>query len=369
MIRHLVLCCLILIASSCARYAVPISGIEIQPRVLLGEARNFTIYPKGSYIISINNQSWIASGALKIAFHSKGICVNNKILLVDYVDVQGTKVFQWNKNDFRGSFRVHRSKTGLSLINNVYLEEYLLSVVPSETYSSWSMNTLKAQAVASRTFALYEIKRRRNNASNIFDLYADTKSQVYRGIKSENKKTTQAVLATSGQVLTHQGQLIKSYFSASSGGVSADGSEIGDVRPYLKSTRSHRSQNKLAQDWKINIPINLLQKALNMKNINSISVHSRTESGRIAKLAVKDSRGKMILVPGDHFRTKIGATKMKSTLAGLKSCSDKLVIYGRGYGHGVGMGQWEAEELAKKGASYQKILTHFYRETHITKLY
>ncbi len=340
---------------------------SITTKVLLSSKKSYQITPASkSYFIVADQKKSPFQGKLSIEYHSTGIKINNKILKTDRIDISGIRAFAVDNVKYRGAFTIYRDKNSLTLINNVNLEEYLLSVVPSEVYTSWNHETLKAQAVAARTYALYETQR---NKSKKFDVYADTRSQVYKGMKSEHPSTTKAVFSTKGQILTYNGQIIKSYFSSSIGGLSASGHEIGDNKPYLKSVKSYHSTQNPNKTWNIQVPLKKIQQQYKTSQIKEISVSSRSSSGRIEQVQIKDNKGKVTKVRGDHFRSAIGNTTMKSTLANVKISSDKLIIKGAGYGHGVGMGQWEAQELAKRGAKYHQILRHFYQGTAIKKLY
>lgn len=343
---------------------------KVTMRVLLSSQKHVQIIPQTIntnkiYGLKINNKTLKVRGKLSIAYHSQGFVVNKKILKGKKLDIIGIRAAKVDNTAYRGSLSLHHQKNKITIINNVDLEEYLFSVVPSEVYLSWNLETLKAQAVAARTYALFENQRRRKG---IFDVYKDTRSQVYKGISVENRKTSQAVLLTKGQILTYQGKLIKSYFSSSIGGMSAAGYEIGDNKPYLKPVKSYHAKGNPNKLWSLKIPLKKIQQQYKTSKIQAINV-SHTSSGRIKQIHIKDSRGKTTKIRGDSFRSKIGANTMKSTRARMKVYSGNLYIKGTGFGHGVGMGQWEAQELARRGARYYQILLHFYQGTKIKKLY
>jgi stage II sporulation protein D len=118
-----------------------------------------------------------------------------------------------NGRGFRGSVLVRRAGSGLEVINLVALERYLRGVVPEEMPFRWNPQALEAQAVAARSYAVAMLK-----PSAPFDLYADTRSQMYGGIDAEQASTNSAVGGTAGKVLTWDGQVALTYYSASSGG-------------------------------------------------------------------------------------------------------------------------------------------------------
>ena len=133
---------------------------------------------------------------------------------------------------YRGSLRIHRVGSTLSVINRVGIELYLRSVVPSEMPSGWHPEALKAQAIAARSYAIAT-----RSSSGIYDLHSDTRSQMYLGIEHEESATNSAVQGTAGKAAKYGGSVIPAFFSSTSGGRTA---AIEDVwgsppRPYLKS--------------------------------------------------------------------------------------------------------------------------------------
>ncbi|HLB20253.1 MAG TPA: SpoIID/LytB domain-containing protein, partial [Gaiellaceae bacterium] len=134
------------------------------------------------------------------------------------------------KHRYRGSIQVDVVAGKLRAINMVGLEQYLYGVVPSEMPFTWHPEALKAQAVVARSYAL---ATRRTGA---FDLYPDTRDQVYLGIEHEKPSTTAAVNATAGQVVLYQGAVAKTYFFSTSGGRTASAEDVwGKPIPYLVS--------------------------------------------------------------------------------------------------------------------------------------
>jgi stage II sporulation protein D len=132
---------------------------------------------------------------------------------------------------YRGVVAVHVSGGKVWAVNEVGLEEYLYGVVAREMEADWAPEALKAQAVAARSYALAGLRSRET-----FDLYADTRSQVYGGIASEDRRTNAAVDATAGQVVLAGGKVAQTFFFASSGGRTASAVDVwGGELPYLVS--------------------------------------------------------------------------------------------------------------------------------------
>jgi len=135
---------------------------------------------------------------------------------------------------YRGSFEVTALNQRLAVVNELPFEEYLYSVVGAEMPASWPAEALKAQAVAARSYALYQ-----GFGFQIAHVVDNTYSQVYGGIGTEKPQTTAAVDATRGEVLMHDGRIVEALFSSSAGGVTADAAEIwGNSVAYLSSVPS-----------------------------------------------------------------------------------------------------------------------------------
>lgn len=138
----------------------------------------------------------------------------------------GTSPLRLGSRSYRGQLQVSVANGALRAVNNVALEPYLFGVVPSEMPRTWLPEALKAQAVAARSYALAVRK-----TGSWFDLYPDTRSQVYLGIAGEAPTATAAVQETAGQVVLNQGRLATTYFFSSSGGRTASVPEVWPTSP------------------------------------------------------------------------------------------------------------------------------------------
>ncbi len=329
-------------------------------------------YSSATVRVLITNKSQVViqnekKQKMTIAYRQGGMTINNNPRNHKCIDINTTGIVYIDGTAYRGTASIVSTNGSLYIINKVGLEEYLYSVVPSEVYQSWHHNTLKSQAVAARSYALFESDRNKNN---FFDLYSDYRSQVYKGITAESPVTSKAVADTFGQVLTYDNKVIKSYYSSSSGGRTASGAEIGDNQPYLQAVGSYLGDKNPHKNWQVEVPLQKIEQEYKTGRIHSVNVASRSPSGRIKDILIRDYNGNTYKVDAYKFRSYVGNLTMKSTLADIKLGNNgNLLIYGSGYGHGVGMGQWEAEALAQQGASYSQILSHFYRGTQLKKLY
>lgn len=296
---------------------------------------------------------------------------------------------------YRGDIIVKPKPEGLSVINTVDLESYVASVVPGEISSDWPMEALKAQAVAARCYAIYQCRSRINQE---FDVYDDLRSQVYGGASKERPRTNDAVQQTAGQVAIFNGEVIQAYFFAAGGGQTASSESVwGRAVPYLVSVPDY-DQNSPYYQWRVTIPAqDLVEKlkttGIDIGTLQDISL-KRDSSNRVIAVNITGSAGDCAIA-GTKLRVMLDLKSTNFTIELLypedkplpllgKSTppTDKeptpkmysrnpiaLQIAGYGYGHGVGLSQWGAREMAQKGSTYKEILAHYYPGSELIKLY
>jgi stage II sporulation protein D len=228
------------------------------------------------------------------------------------------------KHLYRGSMQVDVVSGKLRAINIVALEQYLYGVVPSEMPFSWAPEALKAQAVVARSYAL---ATRRTGA---FDLYPDTRSQVYLGIEHEKPSTTAAVDATAGQVVLYQGEVAKTFFFSTSGGRTASAEDVwGEPIPYLLSVPDPYDSISPHHTWgPVAFTGAALAKRLKMKG-RVMDVQSElNSSGRVKTLTVIGSQG-TLEIPGANVRQRLGVESTWFTVGVLSlSAPTTTVVYG-----------------------------------------
>jgi stage II sporulation protein D len=205
------------------------------------------------------------------------------------------------KHPYRGSIQIDVVTGKLRAINMVGLEQYLYGVVPSEMPFKWHAEALKAQAVVARSYAL---ATRRTGA---FDLYPDTRSQVYLGLDHEKPSTNAAVNATAGQVVLYQGQVAKTFFFSTSGGRTASAEDVwGEPVPYLVSVQDPYDSISPHHDWGPLVFTGAkLAKALKMKGRVVDLQPELNSSGRIKVLNVLGTKGTLAL-QGADLRRRLG---------------------------------------------------------------
>lgn len=233
-----------------------------------------------------------------------------------------TTVFTLNDVKYRNSFIIKRlSNSDFTFINRVTMPEYLYGVLPKEASESWPIEALKAQAVASKNFALTIGSK---YISYGFDVDATVNSQVYGGFSVEKPRCNQAVDETNGYALAYQGELIPMYFHSSSGGITDNSENVwSGTLPYLRSTTDFYSLGAPNTDWSVklnksDIEAKLIQSGYNVGSLTQVKILSRAESGRVLEFEFVGNLGKAT-VTKDKIRSVLGASVIKSTLFSFDS--------------------------------------------------
>lgn len=305
---------------------------------------------------------------INIKFDGKNINLNGKNFNLNNFPQNGAFLISSDspiyvdkiKRNYGGaiSFRVNNKK--LDIVNRVDMDEYLKGVLPKEMSPSFPMESLKAQALCSRSFAINNYNKFIKNGYNLDDT---TRSQVYYGKDVEEKTTNKAVEETIGQVIKYDGKVAETIFCASSGGYTVASSEAwgGNSVPYLISKEDPYS----VHPWKYELKNSDLKK-LNLSDVFSVSL-DYNNSNRVNNLTFYTSKGD-VKIKATDFRNKIGNTIIKSTLFDVNVIGNKVFVSGKGYGHGVGMSQYGAVEMAKKGSNYKDIIEFYFPGTNIEKI-
>jgi SpoIID/LytB domain protein len=338
----------------------------------------------------------------------------------DTLDIStGKGLVKVNNKLYAGTLRlqqnVHNSYT---LVNQVPLETYLRGVVPHEIGYGAPYEAVKAQAVLARTYVLASQHR---FVVDGYHLCADTQCQVYRGLEGTSSTADNAIAATRGQVLIHDGKVVDALYSSTTGGVTADYNDLwdGQERPYLQSiidsvnNSSNLSKFDLSKEadfrafiaqkdsnfnekgwhtfrWQAESSLDeiktTLQKFLRQSGdtqtrfsqIKQVSVVDRASSGRVLKVGIQTDTGEIVLEK-DEIMDALYAPN--STLfyvdpvfdPNLKTPEGEKVLkgykfFGGGLGHGVGMSQTGSYHLGDLGWSYDRILNFYYTDVQLQPL-
>ena len=268
-----------------------------------------------------------------------------------------------NGHFYSGSLEVLKDNNGLYVVNNLPFEEYVEGVVAAEIGREWESEALKAQAVISRTYAAFY---KNYNSGSSYHITSGTLHQVYKG-KNEDPLITYAVKATAGEILTYDNLPIKSFFHAACEGKTEFPEEVWkESYPYLSSVECY-GRNAPYDNWQRRFSIKKIAGVLGIGSLKEISIASYTATGRVKTLTIitggDKSGDSSIVIEATKLRKLLGYTELPSTKFSLERTDDDIIFSGKGFGHGVGLSQWGALEMAKQGKNYREILAHYYPGT------
>ncbi|MCS7180940.1 MAG: SpoIID/LytB domain-containing protein [bacterium] len=259
-------------------------------------------------------------------------------------------------------------------IRIIELEEYIAGVVAKEMGENWPIEALKAQAVVSRTYLIWQLERNKKNRT--YDIENSVFTQLYGDCKSQKIKT--AVLETKGEILTDEnGKIVPVFFHACSGGITTNPSEVWKGKyPFDYSVIDPYSEDSIYSNWEKEIPKKYISKIFK-DDIEKIEIIEKDKTGRVKLLKMITKNGKFIYLNGNEFRLNINQNTsncfsdkflIPSTLFEIEDKGDSIVFMGKGYGHGVGMSQHGAKKMAEIGFSYKDILNFYFSGLQIKKI-
>lgn len=271
---------------------------------------------------------------------------------------------------YRGVIDVLLGKDGkFTVINRLDLEDYVRGVLYHEISHRWTMEAIKVQAVATRSYAVYQMSV---NAKKDYDVTSDIYSQVYGGRTGERYRTNLASQATRGQILTYEGKLFPAYFHATCGGHTENVKELWPrhAMPPLSGVRCRYCRESPHYFWKRNLRLQDISDKLNKRGvkvglIEDIAVLERDASDRIKRVKITDRDKKSVVLPGKDFREYVGPNIIRSNNYFTLMQGYYVDFFGKGWGHGVGMCQWGAQGMSQEGFAYDKILQFYYPGTKI----
>lgn len=364
----------LLVLAACAPAAAAIPAVAAPTRVQIAIVRlaeSATIAPEGAVKIIEPGSSPRAldwKGALTLQPREGGLRLSAlKLPSETRLEPQDGALIKVGADRHRGVLilRLDPGQT-VTVIEEIGVEEYLEGVLPFEMDPDWPLEALKAQAVVARSFAYANLGKFRKDG---FDLTADTRSQMYRGVAGVNDNVRRAVRDTHGEVLGWKGQLLRVYYHACCGGHTENAAEAwgGDPKETPKPLRGVKDpwcSVSPHMHWTAYFAWQDLMTALQERHnlpgpLKSLKIGRRDIAGYVSGFVARAGKENVAVKSGD-LRSGLGSAELKSTrISRLVVKKKGLEFVGAGSGHGVGLCQWGARIQAQKGRSYERIL-HFY---------
>ncbi|WP_242957743.1 SpoIID/LytB domain-containing protein [Lachnoclostridium sp. An118] len=296
---------------------------------------------------------------------------------------------------YAGTLELRAVSGGMAVINELPVETYLCGVVPSEMPASYELEALKAQAVCARSYAFrqmtsygYPEYEAHVNDSTDFQVYNNSERQ---------ENSTRAVAETEGQVVRYKGEIATTYYYSTSCGrttsLEAWGTDPGDSGGYLQSVEVRGDSGDYEKDlpwyrWTAQVPVQTLSAlvsantGVSVGTLSSVEVTKRGPGDVALQIVASGDAGSVTVDTENKIRGALGGsgytiTKndgstsqstalLPSAFFTIEKSGDTFVISGGGFGHGIGMSQNGANEMAKQGADYREILQMFYKDVEIS---
>jgi stage II sporulation protein D len=354
--------------------------------------------PSGARLAVIpQGEQWrVVPSGIGVSVQPQGRIGSTPSEMIAVIATDPVQMVRVNGRTYRGIVEIVRDPAGITLVNRLPLESYLLGVVSAEMgrRNLAEFEALKAQTVVSRTYALRNLRRR---AALGFDLHAGVADQVYSGSGSETPEGLEAVRSTRGMVLTHQGAPIDAFYFSTCGGQTADGVEAfrAASRPYLRSFPDVDGSGaaycrispryRWREEWTGDALRATLRRTLppatgvpgdQVGEVRDVWVAQRTGSGRVGRLAIT-LRSNQVMVDGPAVRQVLRpasgellrSAAFALTTTGAGHGITRLVAEGSGAGHGVGLCQWGAVGRSRAGHDFQRILAAYYPGAALQRVY
>lgn len=310
------------------------------------EKRRFKVHPVNANRLLFNNRLY-AEGSIWISSQSS---------------VNILKRGQSHVRRYMGIIELKPTNGGIYVINHLPTETYLEGVLNAEISTKWDMDVVKAQAVISRTFALYQRKTRLNKPWHMTSSHFD---QVYQGANISDVRGKFAIKKTHGLVVKYQNKLAQTFYHSNCGGKTEDPVYVWqNPVPYLRVKDVPFGKEDPKYHWKQTFSSQQLKKILRksgmrLSNIQNVYISEKTASDRAYKITFENAK-KSLHMKAKDFRRLAGYRKIQSLLFDVVKVPGGFFFKGKGNGHGVGLCQWAAKEMADKGYNYTDILNFFY---------
>lgn len=275
-------------------------------------------------------------------------------------------------NAYHGDFQYTRSGGGLTVINFVDLEDYVMGVLPYEMHGDWPQEALKAQGACARTYAMNNINAYIDRG---FDVRNDTYSQVYRGVTGTVESTNKAATETSGEYVRYRGSVCKVYYMSSDGGATDSSANVfSQKRAYLSGVKDDNEKDieYYNKSWKAelydaNVVYRLAMSDYELADISDIKV-TKSDMGNVIKLVFSDSKGNTVTLYGEDCFRVTGFNSLRYDVSSYENEQKERiwVFKGSGWGHNCGMSQWGAYAMAlNKSANCEEIIDFYFSGAYL----
>jgi stage II sporulation protein D len=316
------------------------------------------------------------------------LSIGNKNFMANSFILRPMKYFNYSDRILQGDIKILSDGNNIYMINTLSLEEYLKGVIPYEMplgKGNEYYEALKAFAICARTFTIKRISA----SSGLFDVRTDVRDQVYGGLSRAQEISNRVVDETRGQILTYNRQPATVFYSSTCGGKTEDVINVfgGEAVPYLKSVTDGNPAYCSASpqaNWEESFTgeriISLLKKSGKLSEgtytLADIRVNSLFRSGKINELEIflssRSGERKSVKLYGNNIRFVLLTGRnqaLNSNNFEVIKKGNGFIFKGKGWGHGVGLCQWGALIQSTKGIAYNKILSHYFPGTQISKYY
>lgn len=331
---------------------------------------------QNDYGLRIKNSGYYGKPSAKVRFKyagSKRIYIGRQESVAGSIFVsaeEGIQVIRKGKYSgrrYQGKIELKPYSGGFYVINHVPIERYLEGVLNAEISTEWDLDAVQAQAIIARTFALYKREQRKKRS---WHLTAGQYDQVYLGENVSDHRARSAIYNTKGIVIKYRGKLAQTYYHSNCGGTTEDPANVWKFSlPYLKIKSVPYGQNDPKYFWQYDMSFAELAKiaaraGIQALNMYDLSVEKRTKSHRVSSVLISNGN-ETYRLNAKKFRTLVGYRKIQSLLFDITATNNGYHISGTGNGHGVGLCQWAAKEMAELGYRFDDILRYFYTDTNI----
>lgn len=314
-------------------------------------------------------------GTLKVTAQNGEIRIGRKDFGKTIAVSNSTRKYRTPGKVLRGTITIAAiPPSSLMIINNLPLEDYLSGLINSEISSSWPIEAIKSQAVAARTYALNQIENsRKSPAQRFFDIRSTMMDQVYDGAHLEDSRSLKAVGQTRGEVLLRNGAIFPAYYHSCCGGHTEHAHNVwpGEAGPPVIDDEHCSKSPKFAWTYEIStarFAEILRSQDIALEGIHSIAITSFSDSPRVEMVLIEDNLG-LKMIKATELRKIFGYHNIKSTWFEVRLENKNISFRGRGYGHGVGLCQWGAKNMAEVGIDYRNILKFYYPDADVKVLY